>query len=287
MQSRCRPSGKRAKQRRVSEATLILERAQQGDPKAAEALLPLVYEELRCLAASKMATQPPGQTLQATALVHEAWLKLAGDKPSSWRDRQHFFRAAAAAMRQILIDRARRHHRRDANRPHRPSWRTLHAPGLRNVDDQDRPHLPDRHHESDRVHRCPDQRPHPSLLSRKAELSAGPRIALEPRHPMRSTSIILFTPRFLLFALRSSPSEAPGGHAAVASSAAHERDHLLGHFKPGARAHLLDVNMADPWKALCTHFILHGGTELQESPWARTMDLARSDAKRCSLLCRE
>ena len=77
------------------------------DPKAAEELLPLVYEELRCLAAARMALQPPGQTLQATALVHEAWLKLAGNPHASWNDRQHFFRAAAEAMRQILIDRAR------------------------------------------------------------------------------------------------------------------------------------------------------------------------------------
>ncbi len=78
------------------------------DPKAADQLLPLLYDELRSLAASKLAHQPPGQTLQATALVHEAWLKLAGQGTPSWRDRQHFFRAAAEAMRHILIDRARR-----------------------------------------------------------------------------------------------------------------------------------------------------------------------------------
>ena len=71
-------------------------------------MLPAVYDELRKLAAAKMAQQPPGQTLQATALVHEAWLKLAGSPEARWRDRQHFFRAAAEAMRQILIDRARR-----------------------------------------------------------------------------------------------------------------------------------------------------------------------------------
>ncbi len=93
---------------RMSEVTRILERVHQGDPKASEELLPLVYQELRRLAASKMAQQPPGQTLQATALVHEAWLKLTGNSPSTWRDRQHFFRAAAEAMRQILVDRARR-----------------------------------------------------------------------------------------------------------------------------------------------------------------------------------
>ena len=92
----------------MSEVTRILDRVQHGDPKASEELLPLVYQELRRLAASKMAQQPPDQTLQATALVHEAWLKLTGNSPSTWRDRQHFFRAAAEAMRQILVDRARR-----------------------------------------------------------------------------------------------------------------------------------------------------------------------------------
>jgi RNA polymerase sigma factor (TIGR02999 family) len=91
----------------MSGVTQILERVKQGDGKAAEELLPLVYEELRRLAAAKMAQQPPGQTLQATALVHEAWLRLAGSEQTSWNDRQHFFRAAAEAMRQILIDRAR------------------------------------------------------------------------------------------------------------------------------------------------------------------------------------
>jgi RNA polymerase sigma factor (TIGR02999 family) len=91
----------------MSDVTRILEAACQGDPQASQALLPLVYEELRKLAAAKMAQQPPGQTLQATALVHEAWLKLAGNQEKPWNDRQHFFRAAAEAMRQILIDRAR------------------------------------------------------------------------------------------------------------------------------------------------------------------------------------
>jgi RNA polymerase sigma factor (TIGR02999 family) len=89
------------------QATQILAAVGAGDKHAAEELLPLVYEELRRLAAAKMAQQP-GQTLQATALVHEAWLKLAGNGDSRWKDRQHFFRAAAEAMRQILIDRARR-----------------------------------------------------------------------------------------------------------------------------------------------------------------------------------
>ena len=91
----------------VSDVTRILDRVQQGDPEAAEQLLPLVYDELRKLASAKMAQQSPGQTLQATALVHEAWLKLTGNETSTWRNRQHFFRAAAEAMRHILVDRAR------------------------------------------------------------------------------------------------------------------------------------------------------------------------------------
>jgi RNA polymerase sigma factor (TIGR02999 family) len=91
----------------MSDVTQILERVEKGDGNAAEELLPLVYEELRKLATAKMAQQPPGQTLQPTALVHEAWLRLVGTPQGSWNDRQHFFRAAAEAMRQILIDRAR------------------------------------------------------------------------------------------------------------------------------------------------------------------------------------
>ena len=87
----------------------MLDRVQQGDPKAAEELLPLVYEELRKLAAHKMSLQPPGQTLQATALVHEAYLRLAGGENQEWQSRKHFFAAAAEAMRHILIARARRH----------------------------------------------------------------------------------------------------------------------------------------------------------------------------------
>ena len=92
----------------VSDVTLILERAQAGDPKAAEELLPLVYEELRHLAAAKMAREAPGQTLQPTALVHEAWLRLGGDRQPAWQSRAHFFGAAAEAMRRILVDRARK-----------------------------------------------------------------------------------------------------------------------------------------------------------------------------------
>ncbi|MBI2946631.1 MAG: sigma-70 family RNA polymerase sigma factor [Verrucomicrobia bacterium] len=95
----------------MSDVTLILERVQQGDPAAAEELLPLVYEELRKLAAIRMAHEPAGQTLQATALVHEAWLRLAGPEPQVWNNRYHFFAAAAEAMRRILIDNARRKHR--------------------------------------------------------------------------------------------------------------------------------------------------------------------------------
>jgi len=91
----------------VSDVTRILERVQQGEAKAAEELLPLVYDELRKLAAHKMAQEPPGQTLQATALVHEAWLRLAGAGESRWDSRGHFFAAAAEAMRRILIERAR------------------------------------------------------------------------------------------------------------------------------------------------------------------------------------
>jgi RNA polymerase sigma factor (TIGR02999 family) len=92
----------------VSDVTRILDRAQEGDPKAAEELLPLVYAELRRLAARKMANEAAGHTLQPTALVHEAWLRLAGDTASSFQNRAHFFAAAAEAMRRILIDIARR-----------------------------------------------------------------------------------------------------------------------------------------------------------------------------------
>jgi RNA polymerase sigma factor (TIGR02999 family) len=92
----------------VSDVTHILERAQAGDPQAADELLPLVYEELRKLASAKMAKEIPGQTLQATALVHEVWLRLVGGTNRKWNGRAHFFGAAAEAMRRILIDNARR-----------------------------------------------------------------------------------------------------------------------------------------------------------------------------------
>jgi RNA polymerase sigma factor (TIGR02999 family) len=95
----------------VSDVTHILERVEQGDGKAAEELLPLVYEELRKLAAHKMAQEVAGQTLQATALVHEAWLRLVGDGHPRWQGRGHFFAAAAEAMRRILVENARRKQR--------------------------------------------------------------------------------------------------------------------------------------------------------------------------------
>jgi RNA polymerase sigma factor (TIGR02999 family) len=92
----------------VSDVTRILESIERGDSGSAEALLPLVYDELRRLATARMAQEPAGQTLQPTALVHEAWLRLGGDAQPNWRNRAHFFAAAAEAMRRILIDRARR-----------------------------------------------------------------------------------------------------------------------------------------------------------------------------------
>ena len=92
----------------MSDATVLLTAVEQGDPTAAEKLLNLVYEELRRLAAFKMAQQAPGQTLQPTALVHEAWLRLVGAQNPTFKNRSHFFSAAAEAMRHILIDRARR-----------------------------------------------------------------------------------------------------------------------------------------------------------------------------------
>jgi RNA polymerase sigma factor (TIGR02999 family) len=91
----------------MSDATLLLTAIEQGDPSAAATLLEVVYEELRRLAASKMAQEAPGQTLQPTALVHEAWLRLVGGNQSKFQNRAHFFSAAAEAMRRILIDRAR------------------------------------------------------------------------------------------------------------------------------------------------------------------------------------
>jgi RNA polymerase sigma factor (TIGR02999 family) len=91
----------------ASDVTRILQSIDNGDSNAANELLPLVYDELRKLAAARIAHEAPGQTLQATALVHEAWLKLAGSERQQWRGRAHFFGAAAEAMRRILIDKAR------------------------------------------------------------------------------------------------------------------------------------------------------------------------------------
>jgi RNA polymerase sigma factor (TIGR02999 family) len=92
----------------MSEITQVLQAIGRGEGRASEELLPLVYEELRRLAAARMAQEQPGQTLQATAIVHEAWLRLVGDGERTWQNRAHFFGAAAEAMRRILIENARR-----------------------------------------------------------------------------------------------------------------------------------------------------------------------------------
>jgi RNA polymerase sigma factor (TIGR02999 family) len=92
----------------MTDVTRILNAIEQGDAKAADELLPLVYEELRRLAAQKLSHEPPGQTLQATALVHEAYLRLVGAEDQMWQNKGHFFKAAAEAMRRILIENARR-----------------------------------------------------------------------------------------------------------------------------------------------------------------------------------
>lgn len=106
-------------------AASILSAIEQGDPQAAEQLLPLVYDELRRLAAQRLAQEKPGQTLEATALVHEAYMRLVGSErrsssPPSWDSRGHFFAAAAEAMRRILIDSARR-----KRRPKHPGCRSI------------------------------------------------------------------------------------------------------------------------------------------------------------------
>jgi len=107
----------------MSDVTQLLSAIDAGDPKAADQLLPLVYAELRKLAAAKMAQEKPGQTLQATALVHEAWLRLVGSEAQpAWNSRGHFFGAAAEAMRRILVDRARQ------------KARVRHGGGLERVD---------------------------------------------------------------------------------------------------------------------------------------------------------
>jgi RNA polymerase sigma factor (TIGR02999 family) len=107
----------------MSDVTRILSAIEQGEPGAADRLLPLVYEELRKLAARRLAREKPGQTLQATALVHEAYLRLVGgDDPKPWNGRGHFFGAAAEAMRRIVVENARR------------KARIRHGGGLRRVD---------------------------------------------------------------------------------------------------------------------------------------------------------
>jgi len=92
----------------MTDVTRILNAIEQGDGKAADELLPLVYEELRLIATQKMAQEKPGQTLQATALIHEAYIRLVEGENQSWNSRGHFFKAAAEAMRRILIENARR-----------------------------------------------------------------------------------------------------------------------------------------------------------------------------------
>ena len=99
----------------MSDVTRILSQIESGDPSAAEQLLPLVYEELRKLAAAKLAQEKPGQTLQATALVHEAYMRLVDvDQGQHWNSRGHFFAAAAEAMRRILVEQARHKQRSKA-----------------------------------------------------------------------------------------------------------------------------------------------------------------------------
>src|SRR2546425_12524445 len=106
----------------MSDVTRILDAIGQGNSQAAEQLLPVVYQELRRLAAHKMASETPGQTLQPIALVHEAWLRLGGDQQPDWKNRGHFFIAASEAMRRILVERARR------------KRRLCHGGGLQRVD---------------------------------------------------------------------------------------------------------------------------------------------------------
>jgi RNA polymerase sigma factor (TIGR02999 family) len=117
---------------RMSDVTRLLSAAEQGDPNAAEQLLPLVYDELRQLAARKLAQETPGQTLQATALVHEAYLRLVDtEKVKNWDSRGHFFAAAAEAMRRILVN-----HARDKSRLKRGGgWKRLDLEQLAAVED--------------------------------------------------------------------------------------------------------------------------------------------------------
>jgi RNA polymerase sigma factor (TIGR02999 family) len=119
----------------VNEVTHILNAAGQRDARAANELLSLVYEELRRLAAAKMASEAPGQTLQATSLVHEAWLRLTSDDKRKWNDRTHFFAAAAEAMRRILVDNARRKRaQRRGGDPQRTDMPEIASPVAENED---------------------------------------------------------------------------------------------------------------------------------------------------------
>lgn len=106
----------------INEITRVLEGLGRGDPKSAEELLPLVYHELRKLAGARISRLPPGQTIEATVLVHEAWLRIEGGQKQSWESRRHFFAAAAQAMRHILIERARR------------KLRARHGAGMERID---------------------------------------------------------------------------------------------------------------------------------------------------------
>jgi len=119
----------------VNDVTQILNPAGRGEALAANELLTLVYEELRRVAAAKMALEAPGQTLQPTALVHEAWLRLTGDNRRHWNDRTHFFAAAAEAMRLILVDNARRKRaQRHGGGRQRTAMPAIASPGAANED---------------------------------------------------------------------------------------------------------------------------------------------------------
>jgi RNA polymerase sigma factor (TIGR02999 family) len=131
----------------MSDVTQILERVEKGDGKAAEELLPLVYEELRRLAVAKMAQERPGQTLQPTALVHEVWLRLVRTPGQSWQNRAHFFRTAAECMRRILIDSARR----KQQIRHGGGQRRVELEGLEIADDSDLQQLMDVNEALDRL----------------------------------------------------------------------------------------------------------------------------------------
>ena len=114
-----------------AQITQLLDSLHPGDPRQGTELLPLVYQELRHLAAAKMAHEIPGQTLQATALVHEAWLRLVSAGPKEWQNRAHFFSAAAEAMRRILVENARRRHQlKRGGNWRRIEWDSLDLPQL-------------------------------------------------------------------------------------------------------------------------------------------------------------